>query len=167
MMIMERTQTEIRRGGLGQRTPQRQQTIQVVTCLIGPQEYGIPVAHVREIVRLPALLALAGAPESCCGMLQLRGGYIPVLDGRVIINLPPTYSLHNQVIIIGQDNAEMGLLVDHVNHVQVLPINQWTPFTKESATPILQGIITSEDRAVLLFNLDYMKQLMPVAKTAC
>ncbi len=165
-MVMERIQRETSVPMvMGQDT--QQQTIQLVTCLIGPQEYGIPVAHVREIVRLPALLSLAGAPASCCGMLQLRGGYIPVLDGRVLINLPPTYSLNNQVIILGQTCAEMGLLVDHVNHVRVLPIKQWTPFTKESASPILQGIIISEDRSVLVFDLDYMKQLMPVVQTTC
>jgi chemotaxis signal transduction protein len=139
-----------------------QTTLQVVTCRIGTQAYGIPVGHVREIVRLPALLEVAGAPASCCGMLQLRGGFIPVLDGRLLVAIPPSYHLNNQIIVIGKTRAEMGLLVDQVHDVRILPITEWTPFTNASASPVLQGIMTSNGDAILLFDLDYLKQLMPI-----
>ncbi len=135
---------------------------QMVTFCIETQEYGLPIAHVQEVVRLPALTTVAGAPPACCGMLRLRGNYIPVLDGRILMGLQPSYNLNNQIIILGRTHPVMGLLVDQVNDVRPLPVDNWTPFHKQTSTPVLQGVVTSGDSSILLFDIDALTDLMPM-----
>src|SRR5262245_43733472 len=48
-----------------------------VTFKIAYQYCALPLAETLEVVRLPALVELAGAPPTLCGLLNLRGRYIP------------------------------------------------------------------------------------------
>ena len=83
----------------------------IVTFQIAYQQYGLALDVALEIVRLPALIALVGAPPELCGLLNLRGQYLPVLDGRALIGEPSLYDLNSQIIIAGRDKPELGLLV--------------------------------------------------------
>jgi purine-binding chemotaxis protein CheW len=132
----------------------------MVTCRLGPQHYGLPIEAVREVVRLPALLSLAGAPPYVCGMLNMRGNYLPVLDGRILIGEPATYDLSNQVILAGHDTPEVGLLVDEVLEVQTLDLSRWTPLHHQAAS-FLQGVINTARGSVVLFDLDALLALVP------
>ena len=40
----------------------------IVSFWLGPQQYGLPLEAVREVVRLPALVTLAGAVPALCGL---------------------------------------------------------------------------------------------------
>src|SRR5579859_1040316 len=96
-----------------------QSPLLVVSFELGSQRYGLPVTVVREVIRLPALITLAGAPPAMCGLLNLRGQYIPVLDGRVLVGEPSCYDLMSQIMIIGhpdtlQAKPVLGLLADRV-----------------------------------------------------
>jgi purine-binding chemotaxis protein CheW len=132
----------------------------MVTCRLGPQHYGLPIEAIREVVRLPALLSLAGTPPYVCGMLNLRGGYLPVLDGRTLVGAPAQYSLSNQVIIAGHDTPEIGLLVDEVLEVATLDLNRWTPVGHQAAA-FLQGVINTSKGSIILLDLDALLALVP------
>src|SRR4051812_12463235 len=89
----------------------------IVSFRLGSQQYGLPVAMVCEVVRLPALVALAGAAPALCGLLNLRGLYVPIFDGRLLVGEAAGYDLNKQIVIIGGARPELGLLVDQVDGV--------------------------------------------------
>jgi chemotaxis signal transduction protein len=133
----------------------------VVTCSIGPQQYGLPIEAVREVVRLPALLTLADAPPFLCGLLNLRGGYLPVLDGRVLMGEVPTYTLSKQIIIAGYSAPQFGLLVDEVQEVLAMQNSQWTTIGHDFAASFLHGIIHQDNQSVILFDMAALLALVP------
>jgi purine-binding chemotaxis protein CheW len=107
--------------------------LQAVTCRIAEQTYAVPLAAVLQVVRLPGLTRLAGAPPELCGLLNLRGAMVPVLAARVLVGAPADYGLDSHVMIVG-DAAGLpaaGLLVDAVEHVR--------RFAADSVMPLLQG----------------------------
>lgn len=131
-----------------------------VTFMIGPQQYGLPVGVVLEVVRLPALISLAGAPPVICGLLNLRGQYLPILDGRTLVGEPTTYDLNSQIVIAGHATANFGILVDQVRDVYQLDQSQRSTIPRNTAAPFLQSVINSERGSVLLFDFDALCQII-------
>src|SRR5262245_43071445 len=111
----------------------------VVTFQIARQQYALPLAVALSIVRLPALVPLAGAPPTLCGLLNLHGQYLPVLDGRTLVGEPAQYDLNSQIVIAGRGKPELGLLVDQVREVCTLAAGQLTPLRRADAAPFLTG----------------------------
>jgi purine-binding chemotaxis protein CheW len=136
-------------------------TIVMVTFQIAHQQYGLPLHAVIEIVRLPALMTLAGAPSTLCGLLNLRGQYVPVLDGRALVGEPPRYDLTSQIIIAGREKPEVGLLVDQVREVCTVAADQIMPLTRADIAPFLTSVFERTAGSVLLVDLLALLALTP------
>lgn len=145
----------------------QEKTLLAVTSRIGAQQYGLPVSIVIEIVRLPALLTLAGAPSTIVGLLNLRGKYLPVLDGAILLDERPTYHLSSQIIILGRPDSDgtitptMGLRVDQVIDVRTLQIARLTSLDHHISAPFLQGVINDDDDSILLFHPTTLLDMVP------
>ncbi len=147
---------------------QRQhQTILTVTFRIGPQQYGLPVSAVIEIVRLPALLSLAGAPPTIIGLLNLRGHYLPILDGAILLGETPHYDINSQIIITGSIdqngtiNPQLGLRVDQVIDVRTLDPTQHTPLYDTISADFLTSVINDNDDSILMLDTRALMATIP------
>jgi purine-binding chemotaxis protein CheW len=125
----------------------------IVRFQLGPQQYGLPVEAVREVVRLPALIALAGVAPELCGLLNLRGLYLPVFDGRILIGETAEYDLSRQIIIVGRARPELGLLVDQVDGVIELAGAGQAELQRPVASPLLDSLVDVDNRAVMLLSV--------------
>ena len=56
--------------------------LQVVGFRIGNETFGVRIASVREIVRVPEITSVPSAPANVEGVINLRGKIIPVMDLR-------------------------------------------------------------------------------------
>ncbi len=137
-----------------------------VTFVLGTQEYGLSVAHVLEIVPIPAMLRLVGTPAYLVGVLNRRGRHLAVLDGRILVGESVQYDLNRYIIIVGRtaDNMEQviapfGLLVDQVCDVHVFEPESLTPVSKGAGAAFLWGIARWTDRSVLLFGFEELLAL--------
>jgi purine-binding chemotaxis protein CheW len=132
-----------------------------VSFSIAGQMYGIAVAQVHEIVSVPALLPIGGAPAYLPGMLNLRGLFLPVLDGRALVDAPAQLDLSNQVVILGAAAPEFGLLVDqaHVVH-SATPIPS-TMMPLCSSLPLYEYMLTIGEHAAFHIDLDRLRILLP------
>lgn len=144
-----------------------EQSLQMVTFDIAGQQYGLPLAAVLQVIRLPALLALAGAPPLVCGLLNLRGHYLPVLDGRLLIGEPPRADLSSQIVIVGRaagDSGQprLGLLVDQVLDVGLMQAAQFTPLRRGAASETLAGVFNTGQSSVVIFDPDALVNLAPL-----
>ena len=143
-------------------------SLTAVTFAIGTQEYGLPVADVLEIVPIPAMLSLAGAPAYLAGLLNRRGRYLPVLDSRVLLDEPVQYDLDRYIIIAGRASASsgpvvpmLGLLIDRMSEVRVFESANLTPLSSAVVAPFLHSVARSADRSVLLFDVEPLLALTP------
>jgi purine-binding chemotaxis protein CheW len=133
----------------------------VVTFQIAQQRYALPVEVVCEIIRIPALAALAGAPPTLCGLLNLRGQFLPALDGRALVGEPIECDLNSQIVIAGSKRPQLGLLVDQVSDVRSVPAGRLVPISRADVAPFLAGVFEQDGESVLVFDLAALLTLMP------
>jgi purine-binding chemotaxis protein CheW len=125
----------------------------IVSFWLGRQQYALPVEVVQEVVRLPALVQLAGAAPWLCGLLNLRGTYLPVLDGRVLVGEPPDHQLESQIVIVGHPVAQLALLVDQIEQIAIYGVESHTPLQAGIAAPLLDRVIEGESGSILLMRM--------------
>jgi purine-binding chemotaxis protein CheW len=90
--------------------------IGVVVFEIAESRFGLVLADVREIARMPRLAHMPLAPRSLLGLANLHGVVVPVVDLRTLLGYPSTESATARVIVVGGD-APVGLTVDRIEQL--------------------------------------------------
>jgi purine-binding chemotaxis protein CheW len=97
---------------------QEQSEIQLVTFLLGDEEYGVPISQIQEIDRLSKITQVPKAARFVEGVTNLRGEVIPVLDTRKRFDLEARPSDdRTRIIIVELGGVKTGLIVDSVREV--------------------------------------------------
>lgn len=106
------------------KTQEDDDTVQLVSIVIGDEEYAFPIEEVDEIVRVPQRIsAVPGSDPHVLGLVNLRQRLLPLACLRMIFDLPQVERTDaNRVVVLnlGQENGEelrVGLVVDHVREV--------------------------------------------------
>ena len=96
---------------------------QVVVFWLGNEEFGVPIATVQEIVRIPDLLThVPKAPHFVEGVINLRGAVLPVIDQRRRLGLEDVERNDRQRIMVYALNGKRtGFVVDAVTEVLKIP----------------------------------------------
>ncbi|CAN5608422.1 hypothetical protein BH23PLA1_BH23PLA1_31320 [soil metagenome] len=93
----------------------------VMTFTMAGEQYAIETHHVRGVVRLGTWTPIPGTPEELVGVINLRGEVLAVFDLSRLIPIPsegPTES--SQVIVLGAERDEFGILADRVHEIITL-----------------------------------------------
>ncbi len=92
---------------------------QVVVFRLDREEYGVPIASVQEIVRVPdELTHVPKAPAFVEGVINLRGVVLPVVDLRRRLGLSSVERSEGQrVMVFLIQGARTGFIVDSVAEV--------------------------------------------------
>ena len=110
-------------------------TERFVIFSLGGETYGLPIAAVDEIVRLPdPLTRVPRAPTFVEGVLNFRGHVIPVIDLRRRFDVEDGPIIgRRRVLVTRIGELQAGFIVDAVSEVADLPQDRM------SATPELPG----------------------------
>src|SRR5258708_16644767 len=96
--------------------------LQVVGFRIGNETYGVLIAAVREIVRVPEITSVPSAPELIEGVINLRGKIIPVMDLRKRFGQTEIHhDKKNRILVAELHNTLIGLIVNPTPDVLKLP----------------------------------------------
>jgi purine-binding chemotaxis protein CheW len=90
---------------------------QIVGFRIGKENFGVPIAIVREIVRMMEITVVPDAPSYIEGVINLRGKVIPVVDLRKRFAEEIQPHRRNRILIAELDGHQVGLVVDAANEV--------------------------------------------------
>jgi len=91
---------------------------QLVTFKIDMEEYGIKIANVEEINRMPEVTKIPRAPYFIEGIVNLRGNVIPALDLRRFFKLSEREITDaTRIIIVDFEGKRTGIVVDSVSEV--------------------------------------------------
>lgn len=125
---------------------------------LGPEEFGIPVLSVREIMGLQDITAVPQTPAHVRGVLNLRGKVIPVIDLRLKFGLPQVeYSQRTSIIVVKIDELLMGVVVDGVSEVLNLTsaeVEDTPDFGTGITTPYLLGMAKTKGKVRMLLDID-------------
>jgi purine-binding chemotaxis protein CheW len=91
---------------------------QLVTFHLNEELFGIEMEHVREIIRLPEMVRVPGAPAHFSGLANLRGEILSVLDGRKLLGMPEAKKSDTvRVLVLEHRGETAGCLVDRLSEV--------------------------------------------------
>ena len=108
--------------------------LELLSFKVGAQEYSVDIMSVREIRGWTKTTPLPHAPPFMCGVINLRGTVLPVLDLAKRLGIEPESESKRRVIIVVQSNDRpVGLLVDAVSDILSIPLSDMQPPPEMSA----------------------------------
>lgn len=92
---------------------------QIVVFSLGEEEFAVEIAMVREIVRMQAIRRIPGSPSFIEGIVNLRGGIVPIVDLRKRFGVIDSGVDHDQrkIVIVSLEARQIGILVDGVTEI--------------------------------------------------
>ena len=129
-----------------------------VAFSLAGEVFALPVAPVREVVRVDTITRVPHAPKPIRGVTNRRGRVIPVIDLRLRIELPSAeLGRASRVIVVSSRGRLLGLLVDAVHQVIHINLEQVQPPPDDVMTvqsDYLSGVYHLDDQLVLLLDID-------------
>lgn len=125
---------------------------------LAEEEYGVEIAHVKEIVGVPHISSIPEMPEYVVGVVNLRGSVIPVIDLRIRFHIPKLeYTDRTATVIVSHKKHLFGLVVDTVVEVLDIPANNLTPppqVASGASHRYLRSIGRVNDQVKLLLEIE-------------
>lgn len=133
-----------------------------LTFTLGPEEYGLEILKVREIIGYMDITAVPQTPEHVKGVINLRGKVIPVIDLRAKFGMKTTEVTEQTciiVVVICQDNHNYstGIVVDRVQEVLDIAgenIDKAPQFGSKVNTDFILGIGKVGESIKILLDID-------------
>lgn len=101
--------------------------------------FGINVFKVREIVIIPEITAIAGAPNYSRGVVRLRDQVIPVFDLPAIVGCKPEKE-PTLMIVTEYARSTQAFIVDSVEDIVRL---EWSQVISAEASEVGESLVTS------------------------
>ena len=133
-----------------------------LTFALGPEEYGLEILKVREIIGYMDITAVPQTPFYIKGVINLRGQVIPVVDLRAKFGMETTDVTDQTCIIVvettqGDRNFSTGIVVDHVQEVLDIEgknIEEAPQFGSSVNTDFILGMGKVGDNVKILLDID-------------
>ncbi len=131
---------------------------------LGPEEFGIQVLKVREIMGIQEITAVPHTPAHTKGVINLRGKVIPVVDLRLKFGMEEAAYSSRTCIIVTEVEGEsgpmmIGAVVDGVSEVLNLvgsDIEDTPDFGGEVSTTGLLGMAKVKGKVKILLDIDHV-----------
>lgn len=131
---------------------------QVLIFQLGEENFGIPIASVDEVIRVPLdVTRIPGAPAFVIGVINLRGRAVPLIDQRSRFDSPASMqTAAARAIVVTIGKLQAGFVVDTVSEVKALPAAAVSvaPEFSSQQTDVFDRIahIEADGRMVLLVD---------------
>lgn len=95
---------------------------QYLTFVLDGGIFALETSGVKEVLEYTTVTRIPRMPDFLCGVINLRGNVVPVMDMRLKLDLPPGERTVNTCIVIVEVELEqepviLGCLVDSVKEV--------------------------------------------------
>jgi purine-binding chemotaxis protein CheW len=136
-------------------------TEQYLTFLLGEEEYGVEILRVQEIKGWEHVTHIPNTPEYLCGVLNLRGTIVPVIDLRLRFEMPKrAYTPTTVVVVLNVGEGiqrTVGVVVDGVSDAHnILPeeIKPSPDFGTNVSTDFIKGLVSIGNGMMMILNID-------------
>lgn len=151
------------------------ETESYLTFLLAGEEYAVRVRQAREILEYQPVTTVPTTPGWIRGVMNLRGGVVPVVDLAVKFGLPPTAVTKRTCIVVVEVDLEgeaavMGVMADAVSQVLDLKpesIEKPPAFGTRVHVDYLVGMTRVGERLALVLDVDRVlsaEELMAAAQ---
>jgi purine-binding chemotaxis protein CheW len=129
-----------------------------LTFFLAGEEYGIEILSVHEIIGMLPITRVPGTPDYVCGIINLRGKIIPIVDLRSKFGMESKgQTVETCIIVVHVQGVEVGVVVDRVSEVLNIAACDIEPppsFGRDVNTEYILGIGKSQAKMKILLNID-------------
>ena len=138
------------------------ETDQYLTFKLDDEIYALNISHVREVLDFTKISRVPRMPEFMCGVINLRGGVVPVVDLRIKFGMQEKEKTVDTCIIIieitiGEEQTLLGIMADSVQEVMNLEPDQIQPPPKIGTrlkTEFIKGMGKKNDEFIIILECD-------------
>ena len=135
---------------------------QYLSFMLDEEVFALDITKVREVLDFTTVTKVPQTPDFMRGVINLRGGVVPVVDLRLKFGMTATEKTVNTCIIIVEVNIEgestvLGALADSVKEVFDLGAEEIEPAPKIGThlrTEFLRGMGKKDDEFILILDVD-------------
>ena len=140
----------------------KNETGQYLTYKLADEIFALDIAKVREVLDFTSITKVPQTPPYMCGVINLRGSVVPVIDMRLKFGMSKTEQTVNTCIIITEIQLEdettvLGALADSVQEVLNLGAGQIEPPPKIGTglnTDFIKGMGKQDDQFIIILDID-------------
>jgi len=127
---------------------------------VGGSVFACDMESFREIVPTQRTTRLPGAPDTVCGLINLRGTIVTVIDGGVVLGRPPCARTGGLVLLADYQDRLIGVAVDDVRDIHDVPIDQFASANAPEAIAegIVTGVVEIEGKSVMVLDVKELVQ---------
>jgi purine-binding chemotaxis protein CheW len=127
---------------------------------VGGSVFACDMESFREIVPSQRTTRLPGAPETVCGLINLRGTIVTVIDGGIALGKPACIRTSGLILLADYLERLIGVGVDDVHDIHDVPINQFMiAHTPDAiAKGVVTGVVEIEGEKVLVLDIRALVQ---------
>jgi purine-binding chemotaxis protein CheW len=133
-----------------------------LTFKLGDEVFAQDVGQVREVLEVPAITKVPHAPDFMCGVINLRGNVVPVVDLRLMLGMSKSQPTIDTCIVVTEVMSEgetmvLGTLVDAVQEVFELEPEQIEPVPRlgmKLRTEFIQGMGKHNEHFLIILDID-------------
>ncbi|WP_291270727.1 chemotaxis protein CheW [Geothrix sp.] len=141
-------------------------SLELVVFRLGPENYGLRLHEVREIIMVGQVTPVPRAPQFVDGVLNLRGEVMPVVDLRTRFGLERVEATSiSRILITSIGGVFTGLVVDAVDEVRPVELHRFGPppsVTAVGANRYIEKVARLDNGMIFLLEL---QQLLTDAET--
>lgn len=152
------------------------QTSQYLTFKLDDEIYALDINQVREVLDFTDVTKVPKMPNFMRGVINLRGGVVPVVDLRLKFGMSKTEKTVDTCIIImeitlDQDVTLLGAMADSVQEVLTLEPNQIEPAPRIGTrlkTEFIKGMGKKNEEFIIILDIDRVfsaEELITVQET--
>jgi purine-binding chemotaxis protein CheW len=138
------------------------ETTQYLTFKLEDEVFALDIAKVREVLEYTTVTKVPRTPDFMCGVINLRGGVVPVVNMRLKFGLADAEKTVNTCIIIVEMNVDgettvLGALADSVQEVMDLEADQIEPAPKIGTrlrTEFIKGMGKHDSKFIMILDID-------------
>jgi len=135
---------------------------QYLTFTLDSEVFAVNISKVREVLDFTTITKVPRTPEYLCGVINLRGSVVPVVDMRLKFGMPKTEKTVNTSIVILEIALDgeitiLGALVDSVKEVLDLEPGQIEPAPRIGTrlnTEFIRGMGKRDSQFIIILDID-------------
>ncbi|PBQ33763.1 chemotaxis protein CheW [Sphingobacteriaceae bacterium] len=129
---------------------------------LAEEHFAIEVMKIMEILEVPKITKVPHAPDFLKGVVNLRGGVLPVIDARIKFGLQPIEMTVDTCILVlsiglNDETVTVGAMVDSVSEVFEMEEKYIQPspsIGSKYRADFIQGMIKEKDQFMMLLDID-------------
>ncbi len=135
---------------------------QYLTFTLAEELFALNISSVKEVLEHTKITKVPRTPEHMCGVINLRGHAVPIVDLRLKFSMERGEITVNTCLIIVEvgregESVALGALVDSVREVIDMTGDEVEPAPKMGAaidTEFIRGMARRNDEFIIILDID-------------